>query len=362
MKSLLLYLFVMTLLFSCDDRRFYSVDSLRVVEVPENADSLLCSGVITNTAGIRNVLSAGKYLIVVQNCGDTIFKIIDVKCDSVIAGFGQVGRASNEFSQVPCFYYISSDEEGKDLLYVQELDRTKVIDLEKSIKESKCVVRRTILENVSPITHACLHINQNEKMVDKAVAFSDARELTMERPAYTHYKNRTEEKVWNIYPALVDVDNPNLLKLLYIDRLFVKKDGTKALSMMKFIDNVTIFDLHTGKTLGLVDSHSYGFDFLNEEITSDNYLEKLKIYNMAACVNDDYILMLKDCRLYKDMVASTDDAYSSRISVFDWDGAFLSSFVVDRSLWDIAYVESANALYGVSLNLDKIYRYELKLK
>lgn len=88
----------MTLLFSCDDRRFYSVDSLRVVEVPENADSLLCSGVITNIAGIRNVLSAGKYLIVVQDCGDTIFKIIDVKCDSVIAGFGQVGRASNEFS------------------------------------------------------------------------------------------------------------------------------------------------------------------------------------------------------------------------------------------------------------------------
>ena len=129
MKLFFLYLLAVGLLISCDGSKFYSVDFTRKIDTLEKNDTLFYNGVIKNNAEIRNILCTEKYLIVVQNDNDTIFRIIDVKCDSIVANFGQIGHASNEFSQVPFFYYISNDEEGNELLCVQEIDRTKVIDI-----------------------------------------------------------------------------------------------------------------------------------------------------------------------------------------------------------------------------------------
>ena len=349
------------LLISCDGSKFYSVDFTRKIDTLEKNDTLFYNGVIKNNAEIRNILCTEKYLIVVQNDNDTIFRIIDVKCDSIVANFGQIGHASNEFSQVPFFYYISNDEEGNELLCVQEIDRTKVIDIEKTILEGKCIIKKTILEKESPTTHSCYYFGKNEKIVNKTITSPDVRELTREKPIYTYYNGQKEEKKWEIYPELVKTDNPNLLNLFYTDRFFVKNDGTKALSMMKFIDYFTIFDLKSLKTLGIINRQSYDFDWLNNEITSENLTKKLIIYNLSAYVNNENIILLKDYRLYKEMFESTDDAYYSHISIFNWDGEFRYSYIMDRSLWDIAYIKSVNTLYGVSLNLDKIYKYKLKL-
>lgn len=356
----ILIVFVLLGLGSCNDSKFYSVDLTCEVSSPDNKDSLFHEWTMKNYSEIRNILCTDKYLIVIQNNNDTIFKILDVTNDSIIACFGQVGRAKNEFSQIPFFYYTTSDKVGNNLLCVQEHNITKVIDIEKSIQNNKCILRRTMFENYHPITHASFYITPQNKVVDKKVSAPDYRDSYREKPIYIYYKGKKEEKKWEVYPQMVNADEPGLLSLLYVDKFYVRNDGSKALSMMKHIDYMTIFDFNTYKTIGIVDANSYNFDFFNDEVTSKNHMEKLKIYNMAASVTDDCIFLLKDGRLYKEMLEASDDIFPSHLNIYNWDGKLLSCFIMDKSLWDIAYVKNTNVLYGVSLNLDAIYKYKLK--
>lgn len=363
MKYYICYILTVLILLglgSCNDSKFYSVDLTYETSDPENKDSLFRELTIKNYSEIRNILCTDKYLIIIQNCNDTIFKILDVTNDSIIACFGQVGHAKNEFSQVPFFYYTTSDEVGNKLLCVQEHNITKVIDLEKSIQNNKCILKRLISENYPPTTHASFYITPQNKVVDKKVSAQDYRDSYREKPMYIYYKGKNEEKKWEIYPQMVNTDEPDLLSFLYVDQFYVKNDGSKALSMMKLIDYITIFDFNTYKTSGIVDANSYNFDFLNDEITSKNCMEKIKIYNMAASVTDERIFILKDGRLYKEMLEASDDIFPSHLNVYNWEGKLLSCFIMDKTLWDIAYVKYTNALYGVSFNNDAIYKYKLK--
>lgn len=346
---------------SCTRHSYYAVDAKVDMRNGNIEDTLKGQVVIQNLASIDNILCTDQYLIIVQEANDSIFKIIDTKNDSVIACFGHVGHANNEFSQIPLFYYLAKGNNGKDYLCVQEENHTKIIDVESSIHEGKCVLNRIIKEEYSPLFYRIFHLSENKTFIDKLISYQDARDPIMEKPTHSLYYSNDILKKWEIFPDLIETDNPNVLSMEYIDRMYFKPDGTKAVSIMDMVDIMTLFDFDTYKTIGINNIDGYSFDSMSANINSENIMDSLIIYNMHACTTDECFYVLKDGRHYKEMLNNeSDDSFFSQLKVYSWDGCMLYGLLLNKALWGISYSKRANSLYGLGQNRDVIYKYRLK--
>ena len=256
---------------------------------------------------------------------------------------------------------MAKGQNGKDYLYVQENSHAKAIDLEKSIQERKCVLHEVLVEEYHPIFHRIYHLPEGKTFIGKRISYQDPKDQVREKPSYTLYQDKKELKKWDIFPDLVHVDQPEVLTMEYVDRLYFKSDGTKAISVMDMVDVITIFDLDSFHTIGIRNPSSYSFSDMNDHFRSENLMDQLIIYNMYACVAEDCFFVLKDGRYYKDMLgSSSDESNFSHVNVYDWNGHLLHKVSLDKALWSISYSKSSHTLYGLGINRDIVYKYKMK--
>ena len=145
----------------------------------------------------------------------------------------------------------------------------------------------------------------------------------------------------------------------YSNVVWIKPDGSKAISVPNFIDIVNIFDLSKKKVLGIVNPDSYTYNFIDQEGSESTIKEHLRYFNTSACVTDNCFIILKDGNLYKDILGETDEDRCSYIYIYDWNGKLQKSYVLDKNLLHIAYNEKNKQLYAISI-AHKLYRYNLK--
>lgn len=113
-------------------------DTVAMLESAPKSDTLNYASVMDMFSKVVTLNSIDEYLIITQENKDTLFTVIDMRNDSVVAKFGSKGHARNEFLTNAVFTYCLRDKNSSPLVYVLDRKSTKVIDLKKSIAANKC--------------------------------------------------------------------------------------------------------------------------------------------------------------------------------------------------------------------------------
>lgn len=300
--------------------------------------------------------SIDDYLIIKQARKDSVFTILNMEKDSFVTTFGEYGHAVNEFIAIQPWIYACRGEDGTPLLYVPEVKTTKVIDLKKSIKENRCVVRNIIKEKSDMLFFHKYHIGKDWDFIYKTVSYEDARDKVYVQPEFS--MEGKEKYSWEIYPNIITPAFSNLMDGAYANKIIVKPDRKKIIETLVFIDLTNIFDLETKKTIGIKGEDSYTFDYINSSMNEQNVRKELRMYNLTACASDKYFILLKDGGLCEEVARKSEDEGFSIIHLYDWDGNLKKAYVLDRDIYEIAYHEKSKSLYCLG-NSNKLYKYQL---
>lgn len=355
----ILYAIICLTTFACRQTSdFYNPDST-ITQVNEQTTDTIYGEIEKYIfSKIKNIDYIDNYLVVTLQNKDTVFQIIDTENDSIVAGFGSIGHAHNEFQNIKTIYCRKGGTDSPQIFVLDGI-QTKIVDLEESIKEKKCILSNVIKENIDRYFHQIYHINDNTCFGYKKVSYTDARDAIYEEPLYYMTGGNNKFK-WDIYPNVITPEWSNIVDAAYSNIIKIKPDGTKALNVPNFIDIITIFDLTNKKTLGIVNPDSYTYDFLEQEGTESKAKEYLRWFNTSACATDNCFIILKDGSLYRDVRNEKYENKLSSIYIYNWDGQLKASYILDKNILDIAYCEKNNCIYAVS-NENKLYKYVLKL-
>lgn len=337
---------------------FFNPDSVAKMKDKNGNDTLRYSGMREIFSNVSNINCIDDYLIIAQYNKDTIFQILDMRTDSIVAKFGSKGHARNEFKSTPYIVYGRRDENGSPLLLVLNNWQTKIIDLKKSIDAQKCIVTDVIKEKEWEYFHRIYHLDNNRDFVYQTVTYDDPRDGVRFPPKF--YLTGKEEYEWNIYPEIVTPEFPNAIDIAYSNTVKPKPDGTKVLSVANFIDAYILFDLKSKKATGFVNPNCYTFSYINDNGTEKNIRKNIRSYNKALCATDNHFLVLKRGEIYDKIVNDSSDKGYSTVNIYNWDGKLEKSYVLCKRMLGIAYHEKSKVLYALGKG-SKLYKYNLNL-
>jgi len=155
----------------------------------------------------RGLLCVDNYLILVQQNRDSIFKIIDSRNDSVVSCFGKVGHSRGEFINIPQKVYCIRGKDGHPLICVQEIMRTKIIDLTKSIECNKCFVKEIIKEDKDFLFYYTYYSPNSSCFNYKTISYEDARDNVYIKPLF--YNDGESPKEWDVFPNIITSEFSN---------------------------------------------------------------------------------------------------------------------------------------------------------
>ena len=344
-------------LFSCSHGdSYYSPDEILVDERVECEDSIILENVKELSSVVVGLYSIDHYLILVQNNRDSVLQVIDMNNNSFVTSFSKVGRARNEFQNIPQRVYCIKDEKGKPMLCIQENTCTKLVDIEKSVETSECVMSKVIKEKKDYLFDYTYHFAGNKCFNYKTVSYEDARDEIYNAPMF--YMDDPEER-WDVFPQVITPSLSNVVDCAYAMKVLVSPNGKTAVGIHHLIDLVTILDIEHNKSIGIVNSASYTLNDLESDFNENNIKEKLIWYNTSGCATDNCFMVIKDGDFYRNVAHEDSEDGTSVINCYDWNGEKRFSYVVNKKLNYIAYNDKTGVLYAIS-NSDILYSSKLK--
>jgi len=359
MKNLIYPIFFIVLLFvSCrPEKAYYKPDIIINENGIERVDSIALHHVRDIHNMVYGLYSIDEYLILVQNNRDTLFQVYDTRNDSLIAHFGKIGHAHNEFQRVPVKAYCISNENNLPMLCIQEEACTKLIDVKASIETNKCVIAETLKDDKNFAFYYTFHIGNKKCFNYKTVSYEDARDHIYIKPAF--YMNNDSDKGWDIFPQIINPTYSSVVEYAYLMKVLTSPNGKYVVGINQLIDFVTIFDLPKNKTIGIINSDSYTFENMETVFNENNIGEKVICFNISGCATDNSFFVLKDGDLYENIAQNENEEGYTIISRYEWSGNKRSSYVLDKKLIYIAYNENTGILYAISA-ADKLYSFKLR--
>ena len=343
--------------FSCGSRtQYYSPDVVAIKETTETIDSLSFNKQITMGAMIQDIQCIDNILIITQENRDTIFVVIDTKSDSIIARFGRIGHARNEFTKIPDVVYCIRAEDGSPKLCVSEDACTKVIDLQKSIDAQKCVISEIIKEKSKNMFYQTYHIGKKKEFIYKEVSYDDPRDGIFYPPEFSF--KYSDIKKWNIFPQIIRPSFANFAPDNYYNCIAVSPNGAHAVSVNLFVDIVTIFDFEKLQAIGVVNPNSYTLEYIEKQITESNVRDIIRLYNFSACATDKCYIIIEDGRTLKEKEnkdIEENENLGTMICGYNWDGKLQFACRADKCISEIAYCEMNHKLYAVGLYSGNLY-------
>lgn len=345
-----------TTLFSCGtSNKLYNPDALLLKEEKSVIDSIHLERMWISHSPVLDIKCIDPYLVLIQYNKDTLFTVIDSSSDTIMARFGQIGRARNEFLNYPEIAYCVRGEDGSPLLCVQEELCTKIVDLRKSIETNQCIIIDAIKETDNSLFHHIYHLGKDDLFVYKTLSYEDPRDEIFEEPEF--YITGNYSKKWRIFPRVIKPQYTNIVDCAYYNDVSISPDTKHVLSMYCFWDMMTIFDISNNMATGIVSPQSYTLEFLESEITESNAPEELIWYNTSSCATDQHFLVIEDGGLY----AKDRSANPSLVCGYNWDGHLRFTYMLDQRIAKIAYSEDNQMLYAVNFE-DELFRYKIDKK
>lgn len=335
---------------------YFNPDNVAKLEFAVKSDTLHYDSVFELYSNVDVLNCIDDYLILTNSNKDTLFTVIDMMTDSVVAKFGSIGHARNEFLTNPFIIYCIRNMGHSPLVYVLDQKSTKVIDLRKSISENKCVLSDVIKEDKDVFFFQPYHVSNTQSFVYKTVSYIDPRDGIYFPPEF--YVTGKESFKWNIYPNIIKPEYSNAVDIVYYNIIKPKPDGSKVLSVSLFMDIVMLFDLNTKLATGYVNPDSYTFNYVNENSDEASVRNTIRLYHGATCVTDSHFAIVEDGKLYIDHYREKSETGYSTINIYTWDGKLERSCVVDKNVREIAYHEKTKTLYAISFD-NRLFKYKL---
>ena len=356
-KNYFLFVVICVIFLSCNTSpRLYNPDVVMYKNIKSRIDSLQLHEVLDINADVRNLLCIDKYLIISQDNSDTLFWVVDTSEDSIIARFGRIGHASNEFSSTPEIVYCARDVDGSPLLCVLEEVCTKIIDLRKSIESNKCIMSDVIEEKKNSFFYHTYHLAGRKCFKNKIVSYNDPRDEIYFPPEFCYIDE--DIKKWNIYPEIIKPQFKSSVIGDYYNTISVSPNGMYVASMNYHIDIITIFDLKEKRAIGIVNPNSYTYDFLENEINESNVNEKIRLFNTSVCATDKHYVVLEDGRTLRERGIDNERGNENvglKVCGYDWKGNCQFAYNVDKNISYIAYDEITNKIYATDIFNGKLY-------
>ena len=360
-----IFIFLMSASCNCDSK-YYNPDVLKIIKKQDRSTLLVPKTIGTIDNGdILGLCNTDKYLIVITNTSGQFIRVYDMATDSLIASFGEFGNAANEFEDYISHYYVYNDPEGNALLYVTDCKGilTKVIDIEKSLECGGCVLRKTYKHPVelSGLESRNYYIDNDYIVYYKEVSFVDPRDNLFNPPTFGVLKSGTHT-IQQIFPNIISNDCINVILGAYSIKSCISPRITHIVGVMKFIDIITIVDLSTLNTTGLIDDASYDFYFLENQVNRENLTSKLRLYNLDICAAKECFFVLKECGKTIDELSEKrrDSSSIKYLYAYSWDGEIIDSFMMSEELLRITYNDSSRRLYGADEN-GKLFKYDIPI-
>jgi hypothetical protein len=341
----------MIFLISCSTNSKYVPDELKEFEVENIKDTItgtpLIKGMFIEPMGIETIEN---YLIVIENTKcDGIFSVYDIKEDSIVARFGQIGHAKNEFLWAPTTCYFGK-KNGNILMYVPEMEkRVKVVNLTKSIKSGKCVVNQLI--NHGENTERYYKIDKKLNVTSKFVTYNDPRDHIFFPPKFI-LKDNNRIRSMSFYPSIIECQNFDLLTTVYNSEMRISPQKNKIVEGLLFLSIINILDVEKIKTIGVVEKNTNSLDNIEKHQKDMRWLNKhIIVSTRSMCVTNHYIMVLQDRRCMAEVSDEKDEVNSNRtMLIFNQDGDYLKSICLADEIDNISFYELDKLLFGIDQN------------
>lgn len=370
-KSILLAAFAALVLGGCKDgdNPFYAPNETKIIGDIAFSDTICGIPMAIDSSVVPFFHRSVDEYFVVANSGNTkLFSVYDSQSDSLIAQFGTIGHANDEFPSSPANFYFGENEKGDKLLYVPDCEPTKgmVVNLSASIKSDKCIMENTIKYEDPDINIVHYFLPDDKELQYHRAGIQECHGERTFSPSRISMKSG-EETMYDMatYPNIIPGD-PAVLDCIYMLCSTISPNRKKLLEISYCMDWFTIVDIASGKTLGVM----YGEDRNPECFKSvsgmgfEDAAQKLVMYNLDFCATDAYVfIMYNDKYSISDVENDPATCYSHpQVMVYDWEGNLVSSFVLDKAITQMDYNDKSKIMYGKELETDGIYKFDLSGK
>lgn len=281
-----------------------------------------------STFGIYQLLFLDDYIVANFVDRDYFFSVYDRNRNHLL-DFGQKGRANNEFYDAS----LTGQSEGMKFV-VNDVNGSaiKIVDLEKTLKEGKCVVDRTI-----PTGSRVLN-----------AFYMDSTDIVYEQEIRGNFRIKlmdwqadTLKKQLDLYEPVEDAFQE------YYSDIKISPDKKKLVFGMLRMNQINFLSLETFEKKSV--------SMYRNAVRQNKLENEAWLYYDQPAVDDQYVYLI-----YWDQSAKDNYKVSKpmEIHVFDWDGNPIKKLKVQEYLAKVFIDSAPGYLYGYDTE-DNIYRYKL---
>lgn len=274
-----------------------------------------------------------------------------------IAKFAPKGRGSKEFLNLtPIIQRYEEQGEQKALLTAINEEKAVVFNITKSVRERKTVYDTIFsLKWRNKSTRSFVSLFWNAR--NNILAFKQPEQMNLKEHRYSlpqwYVIDPEKDEIVREYDLFKSfIYNPvakEMNEQFFSSFNLLNEERTKIVMFMSMLPQINILDLQTGKLRGIRLSGYPDFqDLATEDKTFREY------YGFSA-IDPDYIYALwldKDC-------TKIEPNKSCFVYVFDWGGELKYKLYIPETINQIQVDAGSRLLYGVDLQMDKVFRYKL---
>lgn len=360
-KNYFLYIGILLLFNSCLSNT--GDEKIRVVnqQIQEPTDTIKGRVVPIDSTKMAFRLSCINDYLIITNQTEPLFSVMNSE-DSVISQFGTIGHANNEFNSPPNSVYCKENADGELLMYVPTETQTKIINLTKSIKQNKTIIEEIRKDGMQNVGDHVYIDAPNRKFTYKPISFKgDVRDHDFLPANLTDIKGKETEILYS--NPLTIIGERDLVMTINVTSFNAKPDLSKFVELGLFMDYISIINVpdKSSKIIRFNDNDIEKLEKICTHGSYDQVVNDLVVRNIFSCVSDDYIFVLYDgvhSPVAMDNIIYEPGMFTPTIRILDWEGNYLSSFILREPITVIAYNETANTLYGLDANFS-LYKYDI---
>ena len=335
-KNLTLLFVAVVVLFSCtsNEKGFFGEDHILIPEVKEQTSiepKLILPTDTLTTVGSIVAFNDGIIAKASSDCKGKVFSVYDSK-GKHLGAFGTVGHANDEI--VPGTVMVGQYDAHTLCLNSVNTAELKFVDVDKSLKEGRCIVTRTVPTAPRVINAFCL----------------DDSTLLFEQETPGNYQlcerkiGSSEEKSQDMYRRVKDAFDT------YRSFMAVNRNRKILVSAMQWLNQVNFTKLD-GDSIYCKSVSLYA-----DAQTPIEDEDKQMNYYTGITTTSKYVYALY---MNQSREEAFDKEQPTEIHVFDWDGNFVKKLVANEYLYSITVNANDNAIYARDME-GNVYRYELK--
>lgn len=302
------------------------------------------------------------FLIVMNSQSGSLLNVFNSCNDSLLAQFGDIGHARNEFLSPVTHFYCGRSSKEKLLLRIQNGGTTvQNVDLYASIKNKSCVLDKPIIHKDIGFYTSSFFLNRGKQLIHKSShAESDVRDGNI-LPPYTEIVSGKNVLHYSPYPVPIVGDDASVSNA-YAQTFKIGSDLSIFVEVPFFANLFYILDIEKGEYTCVKEEN--GQDFVDLQNIVSNYstedgLRQMVFYNVELCVSDNFIFLIHDGHRLASEIDSGDwSGFIPNIRIFDKEGNLINAFFLRESIYYIAYNEVSKKLYGIDTN-KKVYVYDI---